>query len=76
MTSRERAPAARAQAEDRRAFTIKEFAARNGIGRDKVYGEIRQGRLRARKAGKLTLIFDVDEIAWRDALPVLELPAA
>ena len=60
----------------RRAFSIPEIIARNGIGRDKIYEEIRAGRLRARKLGKRTLILDSDEQAWRDALPLLELPAA
>jgi excisionase family DNA binding protein len=56
-----------------RAFNPPEFARRNGIGLDKTYKEIREGRLRAHKAGRRTLIFDTDEQAWREALPRLEL---
>jgi hypothetical protein len=61
---------------ERRAFTIDEFSERNGIGRDSTYNEIRKGRLRAKKAGRRTIILDEDEAAWRASLPVLQLPAA
>jgi hypothetical protein len=63
-------------ASERRAFTINEFSERNGIGRDSTYNEIRKGHLRARKAGRRTVILDTDEEAWRASLPVLQLPAA
>jgi hypothetical protein len=88
MSDRERARRARARrararrarqrsAEvERRAFGVHEFAKRNNIGKDKVYKEIREGRLKARKAGKRTIIFDTDEDEWRANLPLLELPAA
>jgi excisionase family DNA binding protein len=78
MRGKERArpDAQRATEIQRRAFTIHEFAARNGIGKDKAYSEVREGRLRARKLGKRTLILDTDEQAWRDSLPLLEFPAA
>jgi excisionase family DNA binding protein len=56
------------------AFTVLEFAKRNGIGHDKVYAEIRAGRLVARKSGRRTLIFEEAERAWREALPMLVLP--
>jgi hypothetical protein len=52
------------------AFSIPEFAKRNGVGQSKVYDEINAGRLRARKAGKRTLIFAEDERDWRAALPL------
>jgi excisionase family DNA binding protein len=58
-----------------RAFSINEFCERNNVGKDKVYDEIRAGRLIARKAGKRTLILDSDEDTWRESLPRLELPA-
>jgi excisionase family DNA binding protein len=78
MSGRERARrnAQRKAGIERKAFTIHEFAARNGIGKDKAYQEVREGRLRARKLGKRTLILDTDEAAWRDALPLLNLSAA
>jgi hypothetical protein len=60
----------------KKAFTVPEFCERNNVGRDTVYGEIRTGRLRARKINRKTLILDVDEDAWRASLPVLQLPAA
>jgi excisionase family DNA binding protein len=61
---------------ERKAFTIREIAARNRIGKDSVYEEVRAGRLRARKLGKRTIVLDTDEEAWRAALPLLELSTA
>jgi hypothetical protein len=55
------------------AHSIPEFCERNGVGKDTVYKEIREGRLLARKVNKRTLIFNDAEAAWRAALPVLEL---
>ena len=40
-----------------------------GIGRSFIYEEIKQGRLRVRKAGRRSLIFDADLKAWLTALP-------
>jgi hypothetical protein len=76
MTTEEKRSARQRQLEaERQARTIDEFCRRNHIARDTAYKEIRNGRLIARKVGKKTLIFDVDEAAWRAALPVLELSA-
>lgn len=55
------------------AFTISEICDRNKTGKTKIYEEIREGRLRARKIGSKTIITHDDEQAWRDALPVLKL---
>jgi hypothetical protein len=60
----------------RMASTVDEFCERNHICRETAYGQIRTGRLRARKVGKRTLIFTEDEAAWRDSLPVLVLGSA
>jgi excisionase family DNA binding protein len=60
----------------REASTVDEFCARNHICRDTVYRQIRAGHLKAKKVGKRTLIFDEDERAWRDSLPVLAATAA
>jgi excisionase family DNA binding protein len=40
-----------------------------GLGRSFVYEEIKEGRLRVRKAGRRSLIFDADLKAWLQALP-------
>ncbi len=39
------------------------------VGRTKIYGEIKAGRLIARKVGKRTIILDPDYRAWLTALP-------
>jgi predicted DNA-binding protein YlxM (UPF0122 family) len=39
---------------DRKAYSVREFCARNGICRQTFYDEIRRGRLHARKLGKKT----------------------
>jgi excisionase family DNA binding protein len=56
---------------EKKAFSVDEFCERNDVCRDTVYRQIRAGHLKARKVGKRTLIFDEDERAWRDNLPVL-----
>jgi hypothetical protein len=56
--------------------SVDEFAARNGVGKDKVYHEIAAGRLIARKIGKRTIIFADDEAQWRANLPRLDLGGA
>ncbi len=57
----------------RAAFSIDEFAKSAGVGRDKIYEEIRTGRLRARKAGRRTLITADDARRYLDSLPDLQL---
>jgi excisionase family DNA binding protein len=56
--------------EPRQAHSI-EAAARIGIGRDGVYRAINEGRLRARKFGKRTLILAADLDAFLASLPTM-----
>jgi len=55
--------------EGQRAYSIEQFAREEGIGRGTVYAEIREGRLRARKVGRRTIITAEDAAAWRNNLP-------
>jgi excisionase family DNA binding protein len=56
-------------ARDRLAYPIDEFAEAVGIGRSKLYAEIRAGRLKAKKLGSRTLIMATDGDAYLDSLP-------
>ena len=56
------------------ASTIREFSKRSGLCVANLYEEIRQGRLKARKFGRRTLILEEDGRAFLAALPVLQLP--
>ena len=51
------------------AYTIKEVCALTGLGRDGIYRAISEGRLRARKFGKRTLVLDPDLYGFLEALP-------
>ena len=51
------------------AYSLVNFASRHGISRSKLYGEIRAGRLTARKIGDRTIILAEDGKAWRERLP-------
>jgi hypothetical protein len=51
------------------AYSLVSFASRHSISRSKVYGEIRAGRLIARKIGDRTIILAEDGQAWRESLP-------
>lgn len=53
------------------AMSIDEFCRRHGIGRTTVYAEIKEGRLRARKCGRRTIITDDDRDEWVQHLPVI-----
>jgi excisionase family DNA binding protein len=55
----------------RAAFSIPEVMAMTGLGRDKVYGLIRNGDLVARKAGRRTLVTAADLRSFLEALPVV-----
>jgi hypothetical protein len=57
------------------AYSIDEFAARNGISRSQTYIEISSGRLIARKVNSRTIITREDGAAWRNALPKMESAA-
>ena len=52
-------------------YNIPEVMARVGVGRDKLYRLIREGKLPARKLGRKTLILASDLEAFLEALPRL-----
>jgi excisionase family DNA binding protein len=52
------------------AYTVERFCHAYGIGRTKLYDELKQRRLKARKVGKTTLILRSDAEAWAQSLPV------
>jgi hypothetical protein len=52
-----------------RAMSLHVFCETYGIGRTKAYEEINAGRLKARKAGKRTIIAEDDAEAWLHLLP-------
>ena len=58
-------PVLRAQ----RAFSIKEFCRRYGVGRTRAYEEIKLGRLQACKIGRRTVILEDHAEAWLRRLP-------
>jgi excisionase family DNA binding protein len=66
----------KAEPSNKLAYSVKEFCAETGLGRDNAYLAIRQGKLRARKFGKRTLITADDVRCFLDGLPPLELPPA
>jgi len=53
-------------------MTIREFAARNDIGRSTVYRENKAGRLPFVKVGRSTRIRETDAVAWQQSLIVHE----
>ena len=53
------------------AYSIPQVMARVGVGRDKLYGLIREGKLPARKLGRKTLILAADLDAFLASLPRL-----
>ncbi|MGA8693936.1 MAG: helix-turn-helix domain-containing protein [Xanthobacteraceae bacterium] len=59
---------------EKRAFSIAEFCRRYGVGRTKVYEELRQGRLRARKIGRRTIVTKDDADDWLQQLPLIKTP--
>ena len=54
---------------EKNAYTPAEICRRNGIGKTKLYTEIKAGRLEARKAGRKTLITAAAEQRWLSTLP-------
>jgi excisionase family DNA binding protein len=57
------------------AYTISDVEKRARIGRTLIYREIAEGRLRAVKAGRRTLILDPDLLTWLEALPAFRSAA-
>jgi excisionase family DNA binding protein len=53
----------------RLAYSIADVTRITGVGRSLLYEEIKEGRLRIRKLGRRTLIFDADLRAWLEGLP-------
>jgi excisionase family DNA binding protein len=53
----------------RLAHSISDVTNITGVGRSFIYEEIKEGRLRIRKAGRRSLIFDSDLKAWLASLP-------
>ena len=53
----------------RLAYSIAEVVNLTGVGRSLVYEHIAEGRLRVRKAGRRSLVFDGDLTAWLESLP-------
>jgi excisionase family DNA binding protein len=56
------------------ALSVSEAATEAGVGRDQVYGAIRDGRLEARKWGRRTLITYDALQRFLNGLPPLRLP--
>jgi hypothetical protein len=55
-----------------RAMSLRDFCKKYGIGRTTTYGEIKAGRLKARKAGRRTIITEDDAEEWLSNLPTLD----
>ena len=53
----------------RLAHSISEVVKLTGVGRSVLYEQIGEGRLRVRKLGRRTLIFDADLKTWLASLP-------
>jgi hypothetical protein len=51
------------------AFSIETFGEAFGIGRSKIFEELRSGRLQAVKLGTRTLISGTEALRWFEALP-------
>jgi hypothetical protein len=55
-----------------RSYSLGEFARQNNLGVTTVRGEIKSGRLVARKIGRRTIITAEDAKAWQERLPKLQ----
>jgi hypothetical protein len=55
-----------------RSYSLDEFARLNDIALTTVRGEIRSGRLIARKIGRRTIITAEDANAWQEQLPKVQ----
>ncbi len=54
-------------------FTVEETAALSGIGRTRIFAAIKDGKLKARKFGRRTVILTTDLQAFLESLPVKEV---
>jgi excisionase family DNA binding protein len=59
----------------RAAFSVPEIMVQIGLSRDKVYSLIREGKLKARKVGRRTLVTSSDLQEFLRGLPTLGQPA-
>jgi excisionase family DNA binding protein len=64
------------RAADCAAYSVSQVMAKIGVGRDKLYCLIREGKLPARKLGRKTLILASDLEAFLESLPKMGSPAA
>jgi hypothetical protein len=55
-----------------KSYSLDEFARLNDIALTTVRGEIKSGRLIARKIGRRTIITPEDATDWRDRLPKVQ----
>ena len=55
----------------RAAYSIAEVMTQSGLGRDTIYKAIHEGRLKARKLGRRTVVLAGDLQAFLEALPVM-----
>jgi hypothetical protein len=55
-----------------KSYSLNEFARQNDIGVTTVCGEIKAGRLVARKIGRRTIITPEDASDWRNRLPKVQ----
>jgi excisionase family DNA binding protein len=60
---------------DRLAVSIVDAARAAGVGRSTIYENINSGALKARKAGRRTLILRADLQAWLDSFPAVKTAA-
>lgn len=54
------------------AYDIQGLVQASGIGRSTIYEEMAAGQLKARKAGRRTVVLHEDAVIWLQALPVRE----
>ena len=54
------------------AVSVEEAALISGLGRTSIYGAVKSGALKARKAGRRTIVLKSDLQAWLAALPTIE----
>jgi excisionase family DNA binding protein len=59
------------QTSNRAAYSVPEIIALTGLGRDKIYRVIKEGKLTARKCGRRTLITAVDLQRFLESLPTM-----
>jgi len=61
---------------DKSALTVSDVAREGSISKRQVYRLLKEGKLKARKSGRKTLILSQDFRAWLASLPVADLEAS